>query len=76
MLVDNPYLDFILMLYMRGLTLIGLRKFKNDPFIGNFLEVKDEEKIRNYGNLSDGLTHFLVAKMLSVNLHIYEIRSS
>lgn len=43
-----------------------------------FLEdgVGEEEKLGSYGSLSDGLTHFLVNKMLAINLTIYEVRHS
>ena len=62
------------MLYIRALSVLALRKFQNDPEIKEFLESKEEEKLRNYGNLSDGLTQFLLSKILPIDMNVFEIR--
>ena len=66
MLAENPYFDFIIVLYMRAVTVLALRKFSSDPSIIEFLQDHDENKLRNYGKFSDGLTQFLLHKILSL----------
>lgn len=59
---------------MRALSVLALRKFQNNPQIAGFLQNNDEDKLRNYGNLSDGLTQFLLSKILLIEMKVYEIR--
>jgi hypothetical protein len=66
MLAQNAYFDFIIVLYIRAVSVLALKNFSNDPEIREFLQDHDEDKLRNYGNFSDGLTQFLLHKLLSI----------
>ncbi len=59
---------------MRAVSVLALRRFSTDPHVKEFLTDNDEDKLRNYGNLSDGLTQFLLSRILSIEMRIFEIR--
>lgn len=73
MLAENPYLDWLLMLYFRALCVKGLEEERSR--IKGFLGGGESDQVKWYGAESEGMTLELVSSLMQSGFCIYELRA-
>lgn len=69
---QNPFLDFIIILYFRALCLKALYKFQGD--LADYITGGEEPAIRSYSEETEGISIKLCSKILNITIFVYEVR--
>ncbi len=70
---ENPYLDFIVILYFRALCFRAFHLYKEE--LKNFLSGDEEANILTYQQETEGLSLQIMSTFLGIQVHVYEVRA-